>query len=392
MKSPETQLAALSLLAVMPKSDKPAEKNQDSAHYDIAGGRFAVADGVSRMLFSEWFSRSLTARFCDAGDAASASLFETKDWQTWLLPSCNAWREATPAQIAAAKGLAQTTLTNRWNAGHHGGATFAGIEIKAGNAREPMRWQAVVIGDCCLIHLDAKGNWLASYVMKSSAEFDSRPDMFVSGAEEGLPAPAFLHGTAARNDSFILASDTMAKWLMQQHEAGNWPLAYAWLMAMDDAQAFAEHIDHLRSDPPVVMDDDDITLMLVKVAPAKPIAPRILMPATTPSHDEVEIVDEAVAIPEGDEPVDDPLPEWAARLKASAMAFWMAARPHLTRRRVLPAIAIALVLVAVLLGIRALDQYKFGRTASPLPTPAATHAPYIAREILHIPVSTERKP
>lgn len=376
MKSPESKPAVLSLLAMMPKSDKVQEKNQDSAHYNAACGRFAVADGVSRMLFSELFSRSLTRRFCDAGEATSRDLFESKDWRAFLQPSCQVWHEETPLQIAAAQGLAQMTLNNRWNAGQLGGATFAGIEIKT-TAQGTHVWRAMIIGDCCLIQLDDKGRWLASHLIQSSDEFDSRPRMFVSGKEDDLPAPAFIQGHAARGDSFIFASDTMAKWLMQQHESGNWASAYTWLTTLNDAQSFAERIDRLRSEPPVVMDDDDMTLMLVQVAPARSVMPRILMPTSVPA------LEGAAAAPVLDVPMPQPDSGWKSRWRGIANDGWAATRPHLTRQRVLPAVAIVLVLAAILLAIITTSpQVNSGVTSSPLQLPAATSTPYIARNVL----------
>ncbi len=336
---------------MLPKSDKPQEKNQDSASYNASAGRFAVSDGATRTLYSELFSRNLTQHFCDRDDPMSRDLFASRDWRAWLEPCCLAWRESVPAQIGAAQGMVQISLTNRWNAGDLGGATFAGIEFQAGHSREPIRWQAMVIGDCCLIHLDAKGTWLASHVIQSSGEFDSRPDMFKSGVEDDLQEPKFIQGTAAQGEFFILASDTMAKWLLQQHELGNWSIAYSWLMRLNDAQTFSEHINELRSVAPAVMDDDDLTLMLVQVGVAKPIESRILIPVSvkpTPVRD----VERQNALPQNYSVDIEPNgSDWRHHASAKVRVGWMTMRPHLTRQRILPMVAITLVMVAGLLAI-----------------------------------------
>jgi hypothetical protein len=360
--------AALSLLAMLPKSDKPQEKNQDSANYNASAGRFAVSDGATRTLFSELFSSNLTQHFCDRDDPVSRDLFASRDWRAWLEPCCLAWRESVPAQIGAARGMVQISLTNRWNAGDLGGATFAGIEFQAGHSREPIRWQAMVIGDCCLIHLDAKGTWLASHVIQSSGEFDSRPDMFKSGVEDDLQEPKFIQGTAAQGEFFILASDTMAKWLLQQHELGNWSIAYSWLMRLNDAQTFSEHINELRSVAPSVMDDDDLTLMLVQVGVAKPIKSRILIPASASPTSLQGVELQNALLPYHSVENDPNGSDWRHRVSAKVRVGWMTMRPHLTRQRILPAVAITLVMVAGLLAILAV---KNGNCPPGDSTPAA---------------------
>ena len=106
-------------------------------------------------------------------------------------------------------------LTNSLNTREPAVSTFVGLEIDKIN----LEWQAIVIGDSCLFH--RSGDEFRSYLIKKSEDFTSRPEAFASFPEKNHYNPKFISGELQSGDMFILATDALAKWILEHKEAGN---------------------------------------------------------------------------------------------------------------------------------------------------------------------------
>ena len=81
-------------------------------------------------------------------------------------------------------------------------------------------WEAMIIGDSCLFHKSDSG--FKSYPIDNSADFTNRPAFFARFCERTITLSQYLDsGNANPGDAFILATDALAKWILEHKEAGN---------------------------------------------------------------------------------------------------------------------------------------------------------------------------
>lgn len=225
---------------------------QDACCQNEEMARYAVADGVTQSFFSKEWAELLVEHFCEA----SVSYPSRNNWRSWIEPVQERWY----AQVKrAVEEHDKFYLNNRFNFKQPAASTFIGLEFDRAQAK----WQAMIVGDSCLFHLNACG--FRSYEIERSADFTNRPRVFASYDKDNHSEPSFVKCDATPGDTLILATDALAQWILQREEAGKRDETLSELKKIGDKNQFREFIDRVRTDEYAPLVNDDVTLMIISV-------------------------------------------------------------------------------------------------------------------------------
>lgn len=212
----------------------------EGVHRAEHGFRCAVADGATESAFARLWARLLVRSFA------------RRRWRLERLR--RVWRRAMRGRELP------WYLQARLHEGAH--AAFLGLSIHNGASPEaaPRTWRALAIGDSCLFHVRA-GELLQTGPVASSEDFDNNPFLLSSVARSLRDGARMLAGTWEIGDSFYLATDALAAWMMAEHEAGRAP--WQDLRSLGGQEAFAGFVEGLRDAG--VLHNDDTTLLRIEV-------------------------------------------------------------------------------------------------------------------------------
>jgi hypothetical protein len=96
-------------------------------------------------------------------------------------------------------------------------AAVLGLDLKAYSGRDRGTWDAVAVGDCCLVQLRGD-EVLASFPFASAEEFTSRPVLLGSQTDPS-EAEAIIRrrsGECEPGDVFLLMTDAIAAWFLSR--------------------------------------------------------------------------------------------------------------------------------------------------------------------------------
>jgi serine/threonine protein phosphatase PrpC len=229
------------------KRGNSAAEYEDAYAVEPAAGRFAVADGASEASFAGLWARDLVEGFV----AASGKSWRNLDW---LPEPRRRWAEEVDA------------LALPWYAedkrDQGAFATFLGLGLFALGPAQAGRWTALAVGDTCLFH--TRGDrFLTSFPLTESAAFDNQPCLL--GSRPPLVDVAWeqAQGRWQPRDRFLLMTDALAQWFLDQTEQGHAPLeAIARLLSEADPQdAFAGWVEERRDKEG--LRNDDVTLLVI---------------------------------------------------------------------------------------------------------------------------------
>jgi hypothetical protein len=223
------------------------KRGSDEAEYEDAfypgdgvyetehGFRCAVADGATESAFARLWARLLVRSF------------GRRRWSHERLRTI--WRRAMRGK----------TLPWYLQAKAHEGAHAAFVGLSIRNGGGPHTWRALAVGDSCLFHV-RDGALLQTGPVASAAAFDNSPFLLSSAASDLHDGARILGGQWEYGDTFYLATDALAAWILGEHEADRppWP-------ALDalDAEGFVAFVDALRGSGE--LHNDDTTLLRVEV-------------------------------------------------------------------------------------------------------------------------------
>jgi hypothetical protein len=144
-------------------------------------------------------------------------------------------------------------------------AALVGLTLSS-RPEDGVRWQAVAVGDSCLVHLRG-GELLSAFPLTSASKFNSRPYLLSSKHRSNLTSKQHVvrsSGTAERGDLFLIMSDALACWFLTECENDGSPCDVI-LSAMRDPETFANWIEALRTCRDIR--NDDVTLLAVDLHP-----------------------------------------------------------------------------------------------------------------------------
>jgi hypothetical protein len=128
---------------------------------------------------------------------------------------------------------------------------------------EGMRWSAAAVGDSCIFQVRA-GRLYRSFPMKQADDFDNQPALLNSraaSAETLARHIAVESADWAPDDSFYLATDALAAWILRLVAAGQRPWSPLGDLDTDDGNDFAAWVDDLRDKGEIK--NDDTTLVRI---------------------------------------------------------------------------------------------------------------------------------
>ena len=156
----------------------------------------AVADGATESVFArawaEHLAQGLVERAATTDEAFRDAL---PDWQVEWRAEARGRAEQQPWYVAA-------------KAAEGAFAALLGLSLHADGT-----WRAVSVGDCCLFHVRT-GVLEQSWPVEAADAFTNRPALVPSRSDRPVPPPDTAAGTWQPQDTFLLATDAVAAWLL----------------------------------------------------------------------------------------------------------------------------------------------------------------------------------
>ena len=215
-----------------PKKGNTPDEYEDAYGCSVEQGRFAVADGATESSFAEIWSTILTQKFVADPPEGTPPSHET--WKNWVSPLQKEWHanimwERLPwfAEEKARKGAFATFL----------GMEFVDEEEEEESVMDKFlfmfkkqkvtgpRWKAVTIGDSNFYQI-RDDELIKSWPLTKGIQFTHRPTLVSSNPEANTTIwDYFLYeeGEYEEGDTFILATDAIAKWFLDRYELGEKP-------------------------------------------------------------------------------------------------------------------------------------------------------------------------
>lgn len=225
--------------------------------------RFAVADGATETFFSRSWAKRLVRYFCRDSRDLSFSEESFCCLQTRWSKIVKRWCSTTVRKRPLPWYAEQKSQLGAF-------AAFLGLilvdDSKKDRSDENWKWQAVAIGDSCLVQVRGE-EVLARFPLPDSAAFSNRPHLLSSNQAHNkhiLEHPPTMNGTGQAGDAFYLMTDALACWFMREQESGRKP----WhiirdLGTRDEPKAFREWVDSLRAKGD--LRNDDVTLLRMDI-------------------------------------------------------------------------------------------------------------------------------
>ncbi|MEV0683396.1 hypothetical protein AB0I35_05940 [Nocardia sp. NPDC050378] len=231
--------APVARLATRHKEGRDPDENDDRA-IGGTGSRFALADGASTTARAEEWAELLVAAYAiDGLDILELGVLDALRSQ---------WRERV--DTAGLPWYAQEKLRLG------GAATFIGVDVDVAQ----QRYRAIGIGDACLLHLRDR-EVIAAGPLDHPLQFGRTPALITTHTGDASHRAALWeHGDGyVGGDHLVLASDGLAKYLLELHRGGA-PIDVATIPGNDDE--FRTWVAHARR---AGMDNDDTTICTVQL-------------------------------------------------------------------------------------------------------------------------------
>jgi hypothetical protein len=254
----------------LPKAGNSTAEYEDAFHigkWKMSPARtgIAIADGATEGMLSGLWAQLLVRRFV-------RQLPGQEDVSGWLAGTLRAWqheknnyllrreRNNKPVQWYEEPGLeagAFAALLGLVLSPSEGARTTSGHRLK---------WNALSVGDCFLVHVRGD-DCICMFPYAESSALNNRPFLLASnparnkGIDERF---LFAAGEAHMGDRFYLMTDALAGWFLRTYEQGALPwqeLDSFW--DNDLSQAFADWVGERRRAHE--MRNDDVTLIQFEV-------------------------------------------------------------------------------------------------------------------------------
>lgn len=218
--------------------------------------RFAVADGASESLLSGRWADILTKTWCKSqrGSTAEVLIDALGQWDAELAAYLDGRaKQERPIQWFEEPGLARGAF-----------ATLLGVQFNTRRTSSGT-WSAASLGDTCLFHV-REDDLVASFPLKSSADFGSSPNLVPSRADDVHTVVAHVEereGEWRSGDLFVLATDALSAWFLAEVEQQHKPWEQLLGFAARGQAAFAEWANGLRTQGR--LRNDDITVVRIEV-------------------------------------------------------------------------------------------------------------------------------
>jgi hypothetical protein len=232
-------LAGLSaVVATVPKLGREPAENEDSVAVDLAAHRFAIADGASTSARPEVWSQLLVEAFVDERSdpfEAPTLMRLRRQWTVLVSDPALPWYAQAKLQRGA-------------------DAAFVGLSVDP----DTRTYEATAIGDSCLFHI--RGAHIVRVgPVAVAADFDRFPQLLSSRVDAPRPEASTVAGAYLPGDTFALATDAMAKFLLTVYERhGRLPILHE---LVRDRPRYGRYVSRYRWRGQLA--NDDTTLCVV---------------------------------------------------------------------------------------------------------------------------------
>lgn len=189
---------------ILQKSCSDFAECEDAIAINAALSRFTVADGATEAFDARsWATLLADAWVEDKAAAVSIDAFRSHVAEQSLRLHAS-WQGRALSWYAEEKARAGSY------------AAFVGVQFDM-NAKLP-RWQAIALGDCCLIQI-RKASIARSFPLTDDEQFTSSPVLvpsLESMRDAALSKMLIDSGTIENGDVFLLLSDAVAAWYLKQ--------------------------------------------------------------------------------------------------------------------------------------------------------------------------------
>lgn len=240
-----------SWLSMTPKRN---EEDSDDAGQRNDGERvYALCDGATRSFLPGVWAEILARHVCQDWPVAPLG-----DLRAWLAPARTKWEQERRDRVG--DSTAPPSASNWWmkTPGRPSGATLFAVSFGASG-----EYTAIMRGDTCCFHVRGD-ELLTAMPCAQSSEFTSHPECLMSIAETAEPELQFKGGSARLGDVFFLATDALAKWILERCEAQDPP--WRRLLKLDTNERLRAFADDLRESNQI--EEDDVSLLVVRVGRA----------------------------------------------------------------------------------------------------------------------------
>lgn len=242
---------------------------QDRFHIDTEKLFFAVSDGVSSSVSPTYYAKTISSYY----ENKQVSLSKTDAERIF-----NIWKQYMEDLLS--KGKLGRGTTQRYKRGETPSATYSRFDIKKNTQSGEWQWNAAVLGDCSVLHLNPKEQgYKPIHVILSGTKFHDDeykynsdfsyykfgklPDQLTSTGNF-LGSEAVFKNTLKKGDIFLLMTDGISDWILgSQHEIES---RIEKLLSLENQLDFIQLVEEKRANKTEgrEMENDDITLVILK--------------------------------------------------------------------------------------------------------------------------------
>jgi hypothetical protein len=242
---------------VLPKEGSAADECEDAVAQSADASRFALADGATEAFDA----RNWAARLAESWVGAERAPLTAEEFRAWLAEQGEhlsaAWEGRKLPWYAEEKRRA--------------GSFAAFVGLRLGACGGGVCWEAVALGDSCLVQMRG-AEMLAAVPVSRPEEFNSSPPLVPSNEamyEAALARLVNASGYAASGDVFLLMSDALSAWYFEALSGGDGRAAeFDSLLAASENDALAGLVRRERSSKR--MKDDDVAAVRITLSYERP--------------------------------------------------------------------------------------------------------------------------
>jgi hypothetical protein len=213
--------------------------------------RVAIADGAAETSFSALWAKLLVRSYVKGRfipERFEPALRELQQrWYTIVTRRPLPWYAEEKANLGAA-------------------AAFLGLHLRKGDSkRRGGRWEAIALGDCCLMQVRA-GRVIKGFPIERASQFSNSPFLLSSNpsaCEGWLERMCHATGRWLAEDCFCLMTDALAAWFLREKEGGDAPWEPLRDLGTADTPVFLDQMTQLRSAKR--LRNDDVTLVRIDI-------------------------------------------------------------------------------------------------------------------------------